>query len=104
MAMVTSLHRNKSERGVCSVEQLTFFATLAHELRTPLTSIRGYLETLIEDDLDSDTTGRFLETARAEALRMTRLLDGLFDVSLRETRMSSEGEEAGDAQRARRRA
>jgi two-component system, OmpR family, phosphate regulon sensor histidine kinase PhoR len=98
--MVTSLRRNKSERGVGSVEQLTFFAALAHELRTPLTSIRGYLETLIEDDLDSDTTGRFLETARAEALRMTRLLDGLFNVSSLEARIYLEGEEAGDVQTA----
>jgi len=87
-------------RGVRERAHLSFFATLAHELRTPLTSLRGYLETLIEDDLDSDTTGRFLETARAEALRMTRLLDGLFDVSSLEARISLEGEGAGDVQTA----
>jgi signal transduction histidine kinase len=87
-------------RGVRERAHLSFFATLAHELRTPLTSLRGYLETLIEDDLDSDTTGRFLETARAEALRMTRLLDGLFDVSSLEARISLEGEGAGDVQAA----
>jgi len=63
-------------------------------------TIRGYLETLIEGGMDSDTTGRFLETARAEALRMTRLLDGLFDVSSLEARISLEGEGAGDVQAA----
>src|ERR1700692_2957634 len=63
-------------------------------------TIRGYLETLIEGGMDSDTTGRFLETARAEALRMTRLLDGLFDVSSLEARISLEGEGAGDVQTA----
>ncbi len=68
-------------RGARERLHLSFFATLAHELRTPLTSVRGYLETLIEDQLDRETTQRFLETARAEALRMSRLLDGLFDAS-----------------------
>jgi two-component system phosphate regulon sensor histidine kinase PhoR len=59
-----------------------YLSAIGHELRTPLTSIRGYLETIIDEELDPDTTRRFLETARSEALRMGRLLDGLFDVAL----------------------
>ncbi|MDQ2873242.1 MAG: HAMP domain-containing histidine kinase, partial [Candidatus Eremiobacteraeota bacterium] len=53
-----------------------------HELRTPLTSIRGYLETLLDTDVDPVTSRRFLETARREALRLGRLVDGMFDFSL----------------------
>jgi len=87
-------------RGARERNHLSFFTTLAHELRTPLTSIRGYLETLIEDDLDSETTHRFLETARAEALRMGRLLDGLFDGSSVEVRLPSDEDAAGDLQTA----
>ena len=79
---------------------LSFFATLAHELRTPLTSIRGYLETLIEDHLDRETTRRFLETARAEALRMSRLLDGLFDASSLDPRIPAEEAQRADLQAA----
>lgn len=57
-------------------------ATIGHELRTPLTSIRGYIETLLEGEFDPATARRFLETARREALRLGRLVDGMLEFSL----------------------
>ncbi|GAC1498434.1 MAG: hypothetical protein NVS2B8_07850 [Vulcanimicrobiaceae bacterium] len=63
---------------------------IGHELRTPLTSIRGYLETLIDEDLDPATTRRFLEVARTEAMRMGRLVDGMFDVSMLDMRAGAQ--------------
>jgi two-component system phosphate regulon sensor histidine kinase PhoR len=57
-------------------------ATIGHELRTPLTSIRGYIETLLEGEFDPPTARRFLETARREALRLGRLVDGMLEFSL----------------------
>lgn len=70
------------ERGARERERYEFFSAIGHELRTPLTSIRGYLETLLDDDVDATTSRRFLETARREALRMGRLLEGMFEFSL----------------------
>lgn len=70
------------ERGARERERYEFLATVGHELRTPLTSIRGYIETLLDDDLDADTSRRFLEVARNEALRLGRLVDGMLDFSL----------------------
>lgn len=77
------------ERGARERERYAFFSTIGHELRTPLTSIRGYLETLIEDDLDPATARRFLEVARLEAMRMGRLVDGMFDISMLDLRAES---------------
>ena len=57
-------------------------ATVGHELRTPLTSIRGYIETLLEGELDPPTVRRFLETARRETLRLGRLVDGMLEFSM----------------------
>lgn len=74
------------ERGARERERYAFFSTIGHELRTPLTSIRGYLETLLEDDLDAATARRFLEIARSEAMRMGRLVDGMFDISMLDLR------------------
>jgi two-component system phosphate regulon sensor histidine kinase PhoR len=60
-----------------------FLATVGHELRTPLTSIRGYIETVLDgDELDAATTRRFLETARREALRLGRLVEGMLEFSM----------------------
>ncbi|MBV8372212.1 MAG: HAMP domain-containing histidine kinase [Candidatus Eremiobacteraeota bacterium] len=57
-------------------------ATVGHQLRTPLTSIRGYLDSLLDDELDTATQRRFVETARREALRLGRLVDGILEFSL----------------------
>lgn len=57
-------------------------ATLGHELRTPLTAIRGYVETLLEGELDPATSRRFLQTVRREALRLSRLVDGMLESSM----------------------
>ncbi|MHB8145919.1 MAG: sensor histidine kinase [Vulcanimicrobiaceae bacterium] len=70
------------ERGARERERYEFFATVGHELRTPLTSIRGYLETLLEQNIDPNTMRRFLEIARHEALRLGRLVDGMLEFSL----------------------
>ncbi len=70
------------ERGARERERYEFLATVGHELRTPLTSIRGYIETLLDDEIDARTARRFLETARSEALRLGRLVDGIVDFSL----------------------
>ncbi|MBV8499665.1 MAG: HAMP domain-containing histidine kinase [Candidatus Eremiobacteraeota bacterium] len=59
-------------------------ATAGHELRTPLTSIRGYLEILLEGDVDAATARRFLATARRETLRLSRLVEGMLEFSMLE--------------------
>jgi signal transduction histidine kinase len=80
-AIESALERGRRER-----ERYAFFSTIGHELRTPLTSIRGYLETLLEEDLDPKTARRFLEVARNEAMRLGRLVDGMFDISMLDLR------------------
>lgn len=70
------------DRGSRERERYEFFAAVGHELRTPLTSIRGYLETLLDGEIDPALARRFLETSRREALRMGRLLEGMFEFSL----------------------
>ena len=74
------------ERGAREREHYEFLAAVGHELRTPLTSIRGYIETLLDEDVDPQTTRRFLQTARAEALRLGRLVDGILDFSFLDLR------------------
>jgi two-component system phosphate regulon sensor histidine kinase PhoR len=67
-------------------------ATVGHELRTPLTSIRGYIETLLEGGVDEPTSRRFLETARREALRLGRLVEGMLEFSMLDLSKREEGE------------
>jgi two-component system, OmpR family, phosphate regulon sensor histidine kinase PhoR len=54
-----------------------FVANVSHELRTPLTAIRGYVEALLDDESDEETTRRFLEIIARHSTRMERLVKDL---------------------------
>jgi two-component system, OmpR family, phosphate regulon sensor histidine kinase PhoR len=54
-----------------------FVANVSHELRTPLTAIRGYVEALLDEESDEDTTRRFLEIIARHSTRMERLVKDL---------------------------
>jgi signal transduction histidine kinase len=69
-------------RGAQERERYAFFSAVGHELRTPLALIRGYLETLLADDTDQPTRRRFVQIAYGESLRLTRLIEGMFEISL----------------------
>jgi signal transduction histidine kinase len=69
-------------RGAQERERYAFFSAVGHELRTPLASIRGYLETLLTGDADAATRARFVRIAHGESLRLTRLVEGMFEISL----------------------
>lgn len=58
-----------------------FVANASHELKTPLTSIRGFAETLADDDPPAELRRQFLESIRVNTLRLQRLVDDLLDLS-----------------------
>ncbi len=49
---------------------------IAHELKTPLTGMRGYLESIINDDsMPAEQMRYFVERAYKQSLRLTSLID-----------------------------
>jgi Na+/proline symporter/signal transduction histidine kinase len=67
-----------------SVQKDAFLGQISHELRTPMTSIRAFSEILTEGDLPSEKVAEFGHVIHTEALRLTRLLDDLLDLSVLE--------------------
>ena len=59
----------------------SFLAAVSHELRTPLSSIRGYLEMLLDDEFDAETSRRFLSVMQRNSDRLLRLIDDLLLVA-----------------------
>jgi len=47
---------------------------IAHELRTPVTSIRGYLETILEQNPDPETEKHFIAKAYSQVLALSELI------------------------------
>ena len=59
-----------------------FVANVSHELRTPLTSMVGYLDTLLESDIeDPETRDRFLKIIKEETDRLSILIKDLLNLS-----------------------
>lgn len=58
-----------------------FVANVSHELKTPLTVVGGYADTLLDPDLPATMRAQFVETIRAHATRMQRIVDDLLDLS-----------------------
>ncbi len=58
-----------------------FVANVTHELKTPLTSIRGYIELLMAEERDAQTTRSFYEIIEIEAERLQKLTDDLLQLS-----------------------
>jgi two-component system phosphate regulon sensor histidine kinase PhoR len=58
-----------------------FVANASHELKTPLTSMRGFAETLLDDDPPEHLRREFLGSIRANTVRLQSLVDDLLDLS-----------------------
>jgi len=59
-----------------------FVANVSHELKTPITSIRGYIETLMDNpDLNDEEARKFLEIATKHTNRLNAIIDDLLQLS-----------------------
>lgn len=56
-------------------------ANVSHELRTPLTSIRGFIQAILEGVVPAGDQQKYLEIAREEVDRLTRLVQDLLDLA-----------------------
>ena len=68
-----------------SVQKDAFLSQISHELRTPMTSIRAFSEILRDSGgMDAEARQKYAGIIHSEAIRLTRLLDDLLDLSVLE--------------------
>jgi Na+/proline symporter/two-component sensor histidine kinase len=68
-----------------SVQKDAFLSQISHELRTPMTSIRAFSEILRDTGaMDEADKSKYASIIHVEAIRLTRLLDDLLDLSVLE--------------------
>jgi PAS domain S-box-containing protein len=88
---IDATERKQAEARTIEMESLKrinqakseLLANVSHELRTPLASIKGFIETLIETDVQWSKEEQldFLQSANQEADRLTFLIRDLLDMS-----------------------
>ncbi|MBD3322641.1 MAG: HAMP domain-containing protein [Chitinivibrionales bacterium] len=75
-----------------------FVANVSHELRTPLTSIHGFVETLLEGNVDDEDRKRFLQIIATHVDRLNSIIQDLLILSKIETDAEKEGLELEKSQ------
>ena len=87
-----------SGRDAADKMRVDFVANASHELRTPLAAILGFIETLSDPAIGSEsaTRSRFLGIMDGEARRMQRLVDDLMSLSRIEAEKYRQPDEAVD--------
>jgi hypothetical protein len=80
----TALREANEKLTQLSVQKDAFLSQISHELRTPMTSIRAFSEILTEGDLPPEMVALSGRIIHDEAVRLTRLLDDLLDLSVLE--------------------
>ncbi|WP_300034778.1 ATP-binding protein [uncultured Roseobacter sp.] len=79
------LRRANEKLTQISLQKDAFLSQISHELRTPMTSIRAFSEILRDTDgLRPLEKTKYASIINTEAIRLTRLLDDLLDLSVLE--------------------
>lgn len=80
---VTIKDNTKIEKNRLLKQKMT--NNIAHELRTPVTSLRGYLETLNDNELPPEKQKQFINKAYLQSLRLSGLIEDIGLLSKIET-------------------
>ncbi len=76
------LIRNATQEVEFAKLRSQFVANVSHEMRTPLTSIKGYIETVLEDDFaDKEIIKKYLVKSLGEVDRLNYLIEDVLDLS-----------------------
>jgi two-component system phosphate regulon sensor histidine kinase PhoR len=75
------LLRDVTDRMVLSKIRRDFVANASHELRSPLTVIRGYLDSIAEDDRLPDDWAQPIAQMQDQSRRMTQIVSELLELS-----------------------
>lgn len=86
LALTAGKLREANEKlTVLSVQKDAFLSQISHELRTPMTSIRAFSEILRDTEaMGTAEKAKYASIIHAEAIRLTRLLDDLLELSVLE--------------------
>lgn len=79
-----ALRQANDKLTALSVQKDAFLSQISHELRTPMTSIRAFSEILGDREIAPRERERCAGIINDEAVRLTRLLDDLLDLSVLE--------------------
>jgi HAMP domain-containing protein len=80
--MLAKLREDLKQMRKLETMRSQFLGNVSHELRTPIFAVQGYLETLMDRNVDNSPMHKsFVEKAYRQAVRLNNLLTDLIDIS-----------------------
>jgi signal transduction histidine kinase len=81
-AMAARLEQADSDQRALEAARRDLVAWASHDLRTPLASLRAMLDALADGVVsDPETVARYLQQSQSEIVRMSALIDDLFELA-----------------------
>jgi len=78
--LVNAIQKLASDLERVKKDRIEFLASISHELRTPLTYLSGYSKVAMRSELTREERQKYLSIIDEEAMRMTDLVENLFDL------------------------
>ena len=74
---------NQMTNSLVELESMrrNFIANVSHELKTPMTTIGGFIDGIIDGTIDKEKEEQYLKIVSNEVKRMTRLVEGMLNLS-----------------------
>src|SRR5690606_6816976 len=77
--------RDRTEEEIAYEMKNEFISVVSHELRTPLTTILGFMEIMLNRDIQKDKQRKYMETIYKEATRLSSLINDFLDLQRMES-------------------
>jgi PAS domain S-box-containing protein len=95
---VTELEESRREAEAASASKAAFLANMSHEIRTPMSGVMGFVELLMDSDLDISQR-RHLVLIQESAQALLKLLNDILDLSKIEAGQLEVNPEPSDVRR-----
>ena len=78
---IKKLKKENKKLKILNSSKDDLISAISHEFKNPISIINGYIETILNNNLDQETNKKFLQKIQKNSLRLSRLIDKLYLVT-----------------------
>jgi len=75
---IKKLKKENKKLKILNSSKDELISAISHEFKNPISIINGYIETILNNDLDQEINKKFLQKIQKNSLRLSRLIDKLY--------------------------